>query len=365
MDKQTNSHPAVIYSHTQVGGGIGRLNQDQVFVFTSRSKYITIGGVFDGHSDLGGMTSMVARQYCEDYFATMRSACDSWTQQQFSENIIQLFADMHGAIRRKMLACDTTTRVDPLDIHGVPRHKSGSVVRGGTTATLVVRKKYSDGSGYVISANAGDSSAFKFIISPNGLNKSVKYVQLSDDHDPMSRSEFMRVKGLSTRLYPDKMKFVYDVPYIYPEIFEPSGQIIGRYLVDPWKQRIRTINARNDVSAYCMVPHSVDAKRTCFAMTRSLGDFYGHQCGLIFQPSIKIQEFNATEDHIICVASDGLWDCWKYDDLADAIRRILSDPLCYKIDINHIASTIFDQTIKRGIQMFGEKDFDDTSIVMW
>jgi serine/threonine protein phosphatase PrpC len=72
-------------------------------------------------------------------------------------------------------------------------------------------------------------------------------------------------------------------------------------------------NVRYEPAVYAVTPRSVAKDSTCIAMTRALGDFYAHQFGLTWVPSITTRRIAAGIDYSILLASDGIWDCWKYE----------------------------------------------------
>ena len=60
-------------------------------------------------------------------------------------------------------------------------------------------------------------------------------------------------------------------------------------------------------------------------MTRSLGDFELKKVGVSSIPSISKIDF-PSQKFFILLASDGIWDCWKYKELEEIFRdKIKSD----------------------------------------
>ena len=59
------------------------------------------------------------------------------------------------------------------------------------------------------------------------------------------------------------------------------------------------------------------------AMTRSLGDFYAHTVGVSCLPDVRVVQLEEVlREHqwdrcSLLLASDGVWDLWKYDEVAD------------------------------------------------
>jgi serine/threonine protein phosphatase PrpC len=126
-------------------------------------------------------------------------------------------------------------------------------------------------------------------------------------------------------------------------------------------------------------------------MTRSLGDFYAQQFGLSWRPSITVRRFrghhkkdepeskeqeelrvangiarSGREDeeteYTIVVASDGIWDCWKYDDFTEYMNDTLRD---VKESVKEAVERVLQESVKRAKANFGVKNFDDASLIGW
>ena len=118
--------------------------------------------------------------------------------------------------------------------------------------------------------------------------------------------------------------------YECPFVFLPDGTKNQQYVSNPWGFGLHPTNVRYEPAVYAVTPQSVVKDSTCIAMTRALGDFYAHQFGLTYLPSITIRKINGldcqtedkTQTHMrseeekqvftIILASDGIWDVWKY-----------------------------------------------------
>merc|ERR1719231_618144 len=56
-------------------------------------------------------------------------------------------------------------------------------------------------------------------------------------------------------------------------------------------------------------------------MTRSIGDFYAHEHGVIAEPEFRVLEADELagkawrRPHLL-IASDGVWDLWSFDEVA-------------------------------------------------
>jgi serine/threonine protein phosphatase PrpC len=126
-------------------------------------------------------------------------------------------------------------------------------------------------------------------------------------------------------------------------------------------------------------------------MTRALGDFYAAQFGLTHEPSVEIKKLDSSwrGNFSIMVASDGIWDCWRYEDFADFVNALISkvwgdSPFflssfhpCLIFLSSFLSSFFFQQeksvsenvelllneSISRAILNFGAKHYDDAACV--
>ena len=116
-------------------------------------------------------------------------------------------------------------------------------------------------------------------------------------------------------------------------------------------------------------------------MTRALGDFYAHQFGLTHRPSITkhrmtLKEWGSVDkDHAhtiadatesqsftVFLASDGVWDCWRYDDLMTFVNDLLTKK---KKNLMEMGESVLEESIARAIANFGAKHYDDACLVTW
>jgi serine/threonine protein phosphatase PrpC len=118
---------------------------------------------------------------------------------------------------------------------------------------------------------------------------------------------------------------------------------------------------RYEPAVYAVTPRNVSKDSTCIAMTRALGDFYAHQFGLSWVPSIGVQKVKAGERPIVLLASDGIWDCWKYEDFMGFVNDCAYK---HKQTIAELGDTVLTESIKRAITNFGSKHYDDACVVV-
>merc|ERR1712083_707907 len=170
--------------------------------------------------------------------------------------------------------------------------------------------------------------------------------------------------------YPTKLLFIYDQAntcrkYECPIVFLEDGTKDPKYVKNPWGNHLRPTNVRYDPAVYAVSPYGVTHDITCIAMTRSLGDLYAHQFGLSNVPSVTFNEldiWNGDEpnEFIVTVGSDGIWDCWKWDDWSDYVNGVMTK--C-KGQLKRVCESVLKHTIQRAKACFGEGSYDDASLV--
>lgn len=152
-----------------------------------------------------------------------------------------------------------------------------------------------------------------------------------------------------------------------PIVFLEDGTKDPKYVKNPWGNHLRPTNVRYDPAVYAVSPYGVSHDITCIAMTRSLGDFYAHQFGLSNVPSVTFEEldiWNAegeANEFIVTVGSDGIWDCWKWDDWSDYVNGVMTK--C-KSELKKVCESVLKHTIQRAKACFGEGSYDDASLVL-
>jgi len=128
--------------------------------------------------------------------------------------------------------------------------------------------------------------------------------------------------------------------YECPCVFLPDGTKDQQFVANPWGHGLHPTNVRYEPAVYAVTPRSVSKDSTCIAMCRALGDYYAHQFGLTHQPSITVKRISCADSqsddtsqshmnsyatseqaYTIFVASDGVWDVWRYDDLMQVRKK--------------------------------------------
>ena len=333
---------------------------------------------------------------------------DAWSVQDWCAHLHALFERMHDAIKARFLEEPETanTAVNALaggkrytDDKGIVRSANGDPVHGGSTATIIVMIKERGAGGdaatatsaTIITANVGDSTALL-------LPASSDYSFLSVDHGPENPDEYARIASLPSSLHPLKLLFVYDKTnqlrkYDCPLVFLPSSQERDPvYVSNPWGHGLHPTNVRYEPAVYAVTPKQVVKDSTCIAMTRALGDFYAHQFGLCYQPSIGVKKVQlgkaggagrgagsrgedgkeggggggddvvVSESFSIILASDGVWDCWKYEEFHAFLHSLTH---AQQLSTGQAGERALDESMDRAIANFGTKHFDDACLITW
>lgn len=198
---------------------------------------------------------------------------------------------------------------------------------------------------------------------------------LTVDHGPENHEEWTRVHNLPAETHPIKLLFVYDKTNVFrkyecPEVFLPTGQLDEKLSKNPWGNGLHPTNVRYEPAVYAVTPREVVQDSTCIAMTRALGDFYAHQFGLTHIPDIRVKELPAGSEVIITVGSDGIWDCWKYEDFADYFAAQAHGNAALRESaglqgMEEAGAVVLKETVHRAITNFGAKHYDDAALVAW
>lgn len=189
--------------------------------------------------------------------------------------------------------------------------------------------------------------------------------------------------------------------YDCPQVFRSDGTKDPLYVQAPWQQGLHATNVRYEPAVYAVTPKSVTRDSTCIAMTRALGDFYAHQFGLTWVPTVNVYEFGVSsartsissdasaaataaassssswtdpveriavhtlppaDNFTVIIASDGVWDCWRYEDLHAYCNDLLTKR---GMSIADAGRLLLDESIRRAVTSFGARHYDDASLVMW
>ena len=163
---------------------------------------------------------------------------------------------------------------------------------------------------------------------------------------PDNADEYLRLKRLPTDECPTKLLFVYDKANTCRKFECP---IVFCEVRNPWGNHLRPTNVRYDPA---VSPYGVSHDITCIAMTRSLGHFYAHQFDMRSADG-------ECHEHIVTVGSDGVWDCWKWDNFSDYINGVMTK-LGNRLQV--VNESVLKHTIQRAKACFGEGSYDDASL---
>lgn len=358
--------------------GAKEYQEDSWMIFCSEDKTLTAGCIFDGH---GGLNGMIASRKCAqlswELFKKDWRKMLTYSEADWRRVLKEFFQMLHETIRAEFVEAETQHRTKAkestkkiVDKLGIVRKITGFPVHGGTTATvcIVVNTK---GNRKCICANVGDSDALLLPINQKELPEVQKnYLHLSVDHGPESGKEWERIDQLPKADYPYKLLFVYDMnntyrkyecPRVFLEIGPHRGTKDPEYVKDPWGKHLRPTNVRYDPAVYAVSPSGIEEDVTCIAMTRALGDFYAHQFGLTWEPDIYLRPLDEKSEFLISVGSDGIWDCWKFEDFSDFATSTYKG--CPK-DLLKAARTIVSTNVGRAKALFGKRSFDDSSLCL-
>ena len=293
------------FTHEGGAGGLGKENQDVVFV-AQPSAEIGIFGVLDGHGkEHGRLAAQVGA-------AALRSrlTAEHLRLAEDSESVLtEAFASAHAAIRDAILRADTTNVREGAD---------GSVLQwllpedddeearwdaaaGGTTATLAVLIAPPGGAAKLVVAAVGDSAAH---FLARGADGRVAPTALFEEHAPTNEGEHKRMAAGPRG---KELMWLYDCPSPEdgvgekPPIFDGDGRpdLASQKTADDLEVRIK--NARGDRCTVILIPEeevavvdpptgrpataTVDEQN--LTMTRSLGDFHAHRYGVSHAPDVR------------------------------------------------------------------------------
>jgi len=358
--------------------GAKQYQEDSYVIFCSEDKSFVAAAIYDGHGGINGKhASTCCAQMSWNWWSKEWKKMLTYSDAEWTKILKKFFSDMHCKIREVFIENEKRNRKRNnastqkiVDSKGIVRKTSGYPVHGGTTATVTIVINTKD-KRQVICANVGDSDALLLPLDQKLLPDVQKnYLHLSVDHGPDSAKEWQRINDLPKSDYPYKLIFVYDKSATYrkyecPRVFLEYGPNAGskdpEYVKNPWGNDLRPTNVRYDPAVYAVSPSGVEEDVTCIAMTRSLGDFYGHQFGLSWEPDVYVKQLDPKHQYLITAGSDGIWDCWKHEDFSDFAT---STSQTYPKDILRAVTHIVTATVERAKALFGKRSFDDASLCL-
>lgn len=289
---------------------------------------------------------------------------DEAIHEAIHEAIIECVFDGHG-IKGKLIAdlCVNETRnymyenIDNIEIDHVlffndlisilnDKTQKKYRFQGGTTVTINILLK-----GKIYNCNCGDTESKLFSKNKNLFQEPdilTDILNISKSHTPLEKEEFDFMRENKPEI-----KFLYKMGNIEHPIYDETGKL-------------------NDVSTLGLLPKNVngDLPSTIsnsinyLAMTRSIGD------GDLSRKDPSISVYNISEiitseyDLCLVIASDGLWDNWKNEDIKKFVfneRNLLT--LKEENGIKKVTEDLLKKNDTIGKRNFG-KHRDNTTIFL-
>jgi serine/threonine protein phosphatase PrpC len=126
-----------------------------------------------------------------------------------------------------------------------------------------------------------------------------------------------------------------------------------KYAYDRSQDSRRNPNtARGDRGAYIMVDTLDPTNSIKLGLTRAIGDYHAHKVGLTHEPHVSITflDEDLGDQAVLFMASDGILDCYRMEQLAEVVMTTAPDQLM----------ALF---VAKGKELF-HKTHDDMSFVL-
>jgi serine/threonine protein phosphatase PrpC len=291
------------FGSTNIGGASNKENQDTYFVKDH------MFGVLDGHGH-GGRNAAL-------------TACTVLSEACMDASFPMIFADAEEA----------------LTLIGLRNGPTG----GGTTASVL----YIDPiEGFCQVGHVGDSEV-RYFDEDEGAG-----VSLTTDHSACSLEEFKRVRALPgqniTFEFSGRPPHSWARPAFVKEgddwVLDPAG---GNY----------HCTVRGDWGSYVVCPYRTER----LAITRALGDFNLKPHGVSSEPSITTVPAPAVGvTRAIVLASDGLWDVMKYEEVRAIVRQ--SELLG---NAEAATKALMDAALEANARLFGASADNVTAVIVY
>ncbi|KDO21277.1 hypothetical protein SPRG_13576 [Saprolegnia parasitica CBS 223.65] len=389
---------------TDIGSARCAVNQDTYMALDVGGGNVVLG-VFDGHGkETGHIAAEAAKAFFTSHFESPEAlaAIEAQPEAELRSLFAQCHAHLYSVFQAHYATLGLCTRDDSLNGRSFLLQRKGpsqpyTCVQGGTTATLAILLHGTR----LLVANVGDSSALlagagSVRITPlhaladapiycphapsaspnpceiessnnsnNNNNSDTLHHLISGDHSAESRVEFDRVITSDVQ----GLQFLYDAPCVTNRLVRvpiftknSAGDIVksagGRYYK----------NVRNEWAS--MVAAPIDAAfADCLAFTRSLGDFHLHAHGLSWQPDVlDISLFDdptSCSDVAIVLATDGVWDVWHYDELAQFVLQTKDEGDAPEIDAKARARRLLQENLAKAHTIFGDQADNMTAVLCY
>eukprot|EP00316_Scyphosphaera_apsteinii_P000643 CAMPEP_0119312380 /NCGR_PEP_ID=MMETSP1333-20130426/26209_1 /TAXON_ID=418940 /ORGANISM="Scyphosphaera apsteinii, Strain RCC1455" /LENGTH=555 /DNA_ID=CAMNT_0007316991 /DNA_START=1 /DNA_END=1668 /DNA_ORIENTATION=+ len=382
---------AISFTHPGGAGRSTKENQDACFM-ASPAEGVDVFAVFDGHGKRHGrLAARIAAEAVKAYLSTHHKALVFAPAQTMKNAFDAAHVAICAAINDSAREAGRPTKTvsggteqherPPFLIEYLKDESAWDAAEGGTTATVAALVK-----GRLIVAAVGDSSSLLLGRNSQG---GVVHELLVPEHSPSNPAELTRVRAMPS--VGEQVRFAYDCPDgTLIDIFDSNGRLeataekradeldcavkncrgdlsSGVFIPSVWVMLpspplemfgfILTVNSLNKTPAACgdynlqdVHEGNIDNEKgegqrvkideQTIAMTRSLGDSYAHHFGLSHEPEVRELLLTDLLHHrewracMLMLASDGVWDLWKFDEVGD---RLLPPVSCRYNGVNNDA----------------------------
>jgi len=114
-----------------------------------------------------------------------------------------------------------------------------------------------------------------------------------------------------------------------------------------------------------VTPESGPFSQMILNLTRSLGDFYHQRYGVTWEPEVVVHDvkqlLGSARCAVLCIASDGMWDLWRFE---DAMLRLLALERTVEDARHDLVVDFFNESQRKGVKAFDESADNLTGIVV-
>ena len=335
-------------------------NQDNYSIWSKDGNFDTpfgFMGVYDGHGIYGHFVSEIIKDYFlefipihwgelnNDFTNTINNLFNN-AQDVLYEQIILKFKDLNYTIKETELQLNNKTYKQ--FTYKKNMYDKWNKFASGTTCSLVIILE----NNILYHVHLGDSECVIF----DKIDDKLYQKCLTKDHSPTSMNEYKRI--ISNYDLPGLFK--YSLINIYnkgPNIFDNTNDNITKYNPYELYKKNRKMYLKNVESEYASYfIHPID-DNILLSMLRAFGNFHLVPYGVSYEPEIIKYDF--TDNTIILLASDGLWDNWKKKELFNKFNEWINTGL----SLDEIFNLLVKITDKEAFKNFGSSKDDITLIL--
>ena len=125
--------------------------------------------------------------------------------------------------------------------------------------------------------------------------------------------------------------------YDHPDMFDDPANMLHVFCADGkggWKLDDESIRRADEVGCGCktergdraamlVTPEEGRFSQMMLGVTRSIGDFYHQMYGVTWEPEVVVHDLatfcNGAPEAVLCIASDGVWDHWRFEEAIEAL----------------------------------------------